>query len=78
VAHLLRQLEDAGNSLGADAMKSPEFSKFMNQSIGFRGETPMRNHVKGADGRKHDIVLLSHDGVPPQAQMEVYGLADVF
>jgi hypothetical protein len=27
---LLRQWEDAGNSLGTDAMKSPEFSKFMN------------------------------------------------
>jgi hypothetical protein len=29
---LLRQWEDAGNSLGAGAMKSPEFSKFMNQA----------------------------------------------
>jgi hypothetical protein len=31
---LLRQWEDAGNSLGTDAMKSPEFSKFMNQATG--------------------------------------------
>jgi hypothetical protein len=29
---LLRQWEDAGNSLGTDAMQSPEFSKFMNQA----------------------------------------------
>ena len=29
---LLRQWEDAGNSLGTDAMNSPEFSKFMNQA----------------------------------------------
>jgi hypothetical protein len=29
---LLRQWEDAGNSLGTDAMKSPEFSKFMNHA----------------------------------------------
>ena len=29
---LLRQWEDTGNSLGTDAMKSPEFSKFMNQA----------------------------------------------
>jgi len=29
---LLRQWEDAGNSLGTDAMRSPEFSKFMNQA----------------------------------------------
>ena len=48
------------------------------ESIGFRGEALMRNHVKGADGRKHDIVLLSHDVVLSQAQMEMYGVADVF
>jgi len=48
------------------------------ESIGFRGEALMRNHVKGADGRKHDIVLLSHDVVLSQVQMEMYGLADVF
>ena len=30
--NLLRQWEDAGNSLGTDAMKSPEFGKFMNQA----------------------------------------------
>jgi hypothetical protein len=29
---LLRQWEDAGNSLGTDAMKSSEFSRFMNQA----------------------------------------------
>ena len=29
---LLRQWEDAGNALGTDAMKSPEFSKLMNQA----------------------------------------------
>jgi RimJ/RimL family protein N-acetyltransferase len=48
------------------------------ESIGFRGEALMRNHVKGADGRKHDIVLLSHDVVLSRAQMEMYGVADVF
>jgi RimJ/RimL family protein N-acetyltransferase len=48
------------------------------ESIGFRCEAFMRNHVKGADGRKHDIVLLSHDVARSQAQMEMYGLADVF
>lgn len=29
---LLRQWEDAGNALGTDAMKSPEFSRLMNQA----------------------------------------------
>ena len=48
------------------------------ESIGFRGEALMRSRVKGADGRKHDIVLLSYDVVLSQAQMEMYGVADIF
>ena len=47
------------------------------ESIGFRSEALMRNHVKGADGRRHDVVLLSHDVVQSQAKMEMYGIADV-
>jgi L-amino acid N-acyltransferase YncA len=48
------------------------------EELGFRGEALMRDHVKGTDGRKHDIVLLSHDVARVQSQMEAYGLADVF
>jgi len=48
------------------------------EQLGFRGEALMRDHVKSADGRKHDIVLLSHDVARVQSQMEAYGLADVF
>ena len=48
------------------------------EELGFRGEALMRDHVKGADGRKHDIVLLSHDVARVASQMETYGLADVF
>ena len=48
------------------------------EQLSFRGEALMRDHVKGADGRKHDIVLLSHDVARVQSQMEAYGLADVF
>jgi hypothetical protein len=47
------------------------------EGVGFRGEALMRDPVKG-DGRKHDIVLLSHDVVRSHAQMEMYGVADVF
>jgi L-amino acid N-acyltransferase YncA len=48
------------------------------EQLGFRGEALMRDHVKDADGHKHDIVLLSHDVIRVQSQMEAYGLADVF
>jgi hypothetical protein len=62
----------------ASAAKESTQGEFSHGLIGFRGEALMRNHVKGADGRKHDIVLLSHDVARSQAQMEMYGLADVF
>ncbi|SDO68641.1 GNAT family N-acetyltransferase [Afipia sp. GAS231] len=48
------------------------------EGLGFRGEALMRNHVKDADGGKHDIVLLSHDVARVQSQMEAYGLTDAF
>lgn len=48
------------------------------EGLGFRGEALMRDHVKDADGRKHDIVLLSHDVAKVLSQLEAYGLADVF
>lgn len=48
------------------------------EELGFRGEALMRDHVKGADGRKHDIALMSHDVARVQSQLESYGIADIF
>ena len=48
------------------------------EGLGFRGEALMRDHVKAADGSKHDIVLLSHDVARVQSQMEAYGLTGAF
>ena len=48
------------------------------EGLGFRSEALFRNHVKAADGCKHDIVLLSHEVARVQSQMEAYGLTEAF
>jgi RimJ/RimL family protein N-acetyltransferase len=45
------------------------------ESLGFKAEALLRDHVRGVDGRKHDIVVLGHHVGLVQAQMEAYGLA---
>jgi L-amino acid N-acyltransferase YncA len=45
------------------------------ESLGFRGEALLRDHVRDFDGKKHDIVVLGHDVAKVRAQMEAYGLS---
>lgn len=47
------------------------------EEMGFTPEALLKDHVKGPDGHKHDIVMLSHDVERFQAQMEAYGLTDL-
>lgn len=44
------------------------------ESLGFKAEALLRDHVQGIDGKKHDIVVLGHHVTLVQAQMEAYGL----
>ncbi len=46
------------------------------ESIGFRGEALLRDHVKDRSGIKHDLVILSHDVARFQSQMEAYGASE--
>jgi RimJ/RimL family protein N-acetyltransferase len=48
------------------------------QDLGFRGEALLREHVKDAAGRKHDIIIFSLDVNHVEAQMEAYGSDEVF
>jgi L-amino acid N-acyltransferase YncA len=48
------------------------------ESMGFRGEALLRDHVKDRDGMKHDLVILGHDVARLQAQMQAYGLTEAF
>ncbi|HEY3792366.1 MAG TPA: GNAT family N-acetyltransferase [Bradyrhizobium sp.] len=44
------------------------------ESLGFRAEALLREHVRDVDGRTHDIVVLGHNVSQVRAQMEAYGL----
>lgn len=46
------------------------------ESLGFRAEALLRNHVRDRDGGTHDLVVLSHDVAEVQSCMDVYGMSD--
>jgi L-amino acid N-acyltransferase YncA len=48
------------------------------ESMGFRSEALLRDHVRDREGVKHDLVILGHDVARFQAQMHAYGLTDAF
>jgi L-amino acid N-acyltransferase YncA len=43
------------------------------ESMGYRAEALLRDHVKDRDGVKHDLVILSHDVATFQARANAYG-----
>ncbi len=48
------------------------------EDLGFRPEGLLRDHVRTAEGAKHDIVILSHDVERLDAHMNAYGLGEAF
>jgi L-amino acid N-acyltransferase YncA len=46
------------------------------ETMGYRAEALLRDHVRDAAGVKHDIVILSHDVEKFAARMSAYGLDD--
>ena len=44
------------------------------ESLGFRAEALLRDHVRDIDGKTHDIVVLGHNLAQVQAQLEAYGV----
>jgi L-amino acid N-acyltransferase YncA len=45
------------------------------ESLGFRAEALLRDHVRDREGRRHDIVMLGHDVAKVAAQLQAYGAA---
>ena len=45
------------------------------ESLGFRAEALLRDHVRDREGHSHDIVMLGHDVHKVASQMEAYGMA---
>jgi RimJ/RimL family protein N-acetyltransferase len=44
------------------------------EGLGFKAEALLRDQVRDADGKKHDIVVLGHNIAQFGAQLEAYGL----
>jgi RimJ/RimL family protein N-acetyltransferase len=45
------------------------------ESLGFRAEALLRDHVRDVEGNTHDIVVLGHNIAQVQAQLEAYGVS---
>jgi hypothetical protein len=63
----------AARAVGADDGR-PQAAITLFESLGFKAEALLRDHVRDVDGKKHDIVVLGHNVAQVQAQMEAYGL----
>jgi RimJ/RimL family protein N-acetyltransferase len=48
------------------------------EGLGFTIEALLRDQVKDRTGRKHDILILSHDVARTSAQHEAFGLGEAF
>jgi len=46
------------------------------ESLGFKAEALLRDHVRDVEGKTHDIVVLGHNMAQVRAQMEAYGVSD--
>jgi RimJ/RimL family protein N-acetyltransferase len=46
------------------------------ESLGFKAEALLRDHVRDIDGKKHDIVVLGHNIAQFAAQLEAFGLPE--
>ena len=46
------------------------------ETMGYRAEALLRDHVKDRDGVKHDLVILSHDVAGFRARMAAYGVGE--
>ena len=46
------------------------------ESLGFKAEALLRDHVRDLEGKKHDIVVLGHNIAQFQAQLEAFGVPE--
>src|SRR5512142_3044849 len=46
------------------------------ESLGFKAEALLRDHVRDLNGKTHDIVVLGHNIAQFQAQLEAFGLPE--
>jgi hypothetical protein len=48
------------------------------EGIGFRPEALLRDHVKDRAGKKHDLLVLSHEVAKFESTLNAYGVSQAF
>ncbi len=48
------------------------------QDMGFKPEAMLKEHVEDREGKRHDLVILSHDVAQFEAQLQAYGVSEAF
>ena len=66
-------LDVRGQGVGR-ALSQETFAIALFESLGFKAEALLRDHVRDVDGKKHDIVVLGHNVAQVRAQLEAYGV----
>jgi ribosomal protein S18 acetylase RimI-like enzyme len=75
--HALVQAVEAGLSkLVVEVVADQEPVLALFTGIGFSGEALLRDHIRGRDGRLHDLVLLAHHVGETWSGMATVGVAD--
>lgn len=46
------------------------------ESLGFRAEALLKDHVRDRDGKSHDLAILAYDAARVSAQHRAFGLGD--
>lgn len=69
-------LEQGLTKLVAQMTTSQRAAIAVFEEMGFRAEALLEKHVADREGRRHDLVVLSHDVTAAAARNELYGLSD--
>lgn len=77
--HLIQESFLIGLELGLEKLTvrmtlDQEGAMAVFEELGFRREAMFKDHVKDASGRKHDLLIMSHDVEGFLSQKQAYGL----
>ena len=84
LGHLLTQeafsqaLKAGAEKLTAQMTLDQKGAQSVFEGLGFSVEALLRDHVRDREGRKHDVLILSHDVARVSDRHAAYGLSEAF
>ena len=76
--HAIRSALSSGTSkLIVELAADQESAAAMFASLGFSGESLMRDHIRDREGRFHDLIVLAHNADENWSAIDAVGIADV-